>query len=718
MAKRMKKILIISTSLLFFCLAPVYADAPLVDQTELFPNQTHKDTTKFITHVINSIHYRKKPIDDELSSAIFDTYLKGLDPNRSFFLQTDIDSFSKKYRYQLDQALLRLNLAPAFNIFKSYRTRVEQRIEYATSELQNNFNFDLDEDYAFDRRELDWGKDVTELNTIWRKRVKNDMLNLLLTGKEESTAKDILKKRYQRMKTSTFQLEANDIFQLFINAYTTLIEPHTNYFSPRASENFDISMRLSLEGIGAVLMNENDYTLIQRIIPGGPADLSKKLHGKDKIIGVGQGHNGEIIDVVGWRLGDVVELIRGPKDTVLRLEIIPGKTGNGDLSQLIMLTRNKIKLEESAAKSEIIILPETNQRIGVIDIPTFYVDFGAQAKGEENFRSTSKDVKKLIGELVQQDIAGIVVDLRSNGGGSLSEALATTGLFIKSGPVVQTKNSSGGVRVNNDPDTSLVYSGPLAVLVDRNSASASEIFAGAIQDYQRGTIIGEPTYGKGTVQTIIDLNNLAKNSQHDHGKLKTTIQQFFRISGGSNQNKGVIPDIVFPTAIDTEEHGERALENALPWDQIEPTEYIKLSAPIKLYGKVRMLHEERVRTDKAFQLLLKQLTLVKKNKDKQVISLNKVTRKAEREELLTAKHELENELRIAQGLEPLERQAESLENDTADDDADEPYDILLREATHILGNLIALVSDNRTTMMKASKNKMAVPHEKQTLGVQ
>ncbi len=693
----MKRFPLLITFSLAFCLSfpqtNAYSDTPLVPLSELTPAKKHTDATKIITYIINGHHYRKKPLDDTLSSLMFDTYLESLDSNHSFFLNEDIQYFSK-YRYKLDNALLKSNLDPAFDIFKTYRKRVKQRINYAISELNNKFDFEIDEDYMFDRRELTWVNNVEELNEIWRKRVKNDMLNLLLTGKEKTEIKETLKKRYQRIYISTFQLDANDIFQTFINAYTTSIEPHTSYFSPRTSENFDISMRLSLEGIGAVLRNENDYTLIQRIIPGGPADLSKKLHSKDKIIGVGQGESGDILDVIGWRLDDVVELIRGPKDTVLRLEIIPAKAVNEDISKIITLTRNKIKLEESASKSSIIDLPELDKKIGVIDIPTFYVDFAAQAKGDPDFRSTSQDVQKLITELNKEGVEGIIIDLRSNGGGSLSESLALTGLFIKEGPVVQVKSSSGKIDINNDPDPSLFYAGPLAVLVDRNSASASEIFAGAIQDYQRGIIIGEPTFGKGTVQNIVDINHFINNPEEDHGKLKTTVAQFFRISGGSNQMRGVIPDIIFPTAINIEDHGERSLDNALPWDQVEPARYIKVVASVNFYKKIQSLHEERVNSDRAFKLLLEQLALVKKGKDNKIISLQENKRKAERKKILDMKHELENELRIVQGLKPLPQRDDALEIDEFDeeegDDKDKPHDILLQETARILYDLIVI----------------------------
>ena len=691
----MKKFPLFSKFGLALCLAVfltnAYSETPLVPQSELIPAKKHINATEVITYIINSHHYRKKPIDNTLSSSMFDAYLKSIDPNHSFFLNEDIQNFSK-YRYKLDEALKEADLEPAFDIFRIYRKRVKERTNYAVSELKKEFDFEIDEDYLFDRRELTWANDVEELNNIWRKRVKNDMLNLLLTGKEKTEIKDTLKKRYQRIYTSTYQLDSNDIFQTFVNAYTTTIEPHTSYFSPRTSENFDISMRLSLEGIGAVLRSENDYTLIQKVIPGGPADLSKKLHSKDKIIGVGQGKSGEILDVIGWRLDDVVELIRGPKDTVLRLEIIPGKTGNEDLTRVITLTRDKIKLEESASKSTVIDLPELDKKIGVIDIPTFYVDFEAQAKGDPDFRSTSRDVRKLISELNKEGVEGIIIDLRANGGGSLSESLALTGLFIKEGPVVQTKSSSGEIDINNDPDPSLFYAGPLAVLVDRNSASASEIFAGAIQDYQRGIIIGEPTYGKGTVQNIVDLNHFIKNPKVDHGKLKTTIAQFFRVSGGSNQSRGIIPDIIFPTAINIEDHGERSLENSLPWDEVEPARYIKVRAPLKDYKIIRSLHEDRVNSDKAFKLLLEQLEFVKKSNDKKTTSLKKSKRKTERAQVLDMKHELENELRVVQGLEPLPERDDTLEIDEFEEenDEDKPHDVLLQETVRILYDLIVI----------------------------
>ena len=687
--------------LLSLLLSVASAEVRLVPESDLVPQQKHELATELITHIIETYHYKNKPLDDKLSSSILDRYLESLDPNRSYFYASDIKSF-EKYRDKLDDALKEQDLSPAFDIFKIYRNRVDERVKYAIELLSRNYSFDKDEDYVFDRRDLPWPTSKDEMNEIWRKRVKNDILNLKLAKKDESEYKSTLEKRYERIRTSTFQLNSNDVFQTFINAYTTSIEPHTAYFSPRVSENFDISMRLSLEGIGAVLTNDNDYTVIQDIVPGGPADLSKQLHSEDIITGVGQGPKGDIVDVIGWRLDDVVDLIRGPKDTIVRLEILPKGTGPGGPNKIITLTRNKIKLEEQAAKSSIIDIPDTNKRVGVINVPTFYIDFAAQARGDKNYKSTSRDVRKLIADLKKKDIEGLIIDLRGNGGGSLSEALELTGLFIKEGPIVQTKDSTGQVEINNDPDPDIVYTGPLAVLVDRNSASASEIFAGAIQDYQRGIIVGEPTFGKGTVQNVVDLNRFIRNSDDDHGRLKTTIAQFFRISGGSNQFKGVVPDIIFPTAKNAAKYGERSLDNALPWDQVKPAKFTKVNAPIEKAAKTEDKYKARIKSDKAFQLLMKELQLVEEANESKKISLMESKRVKERDQILDTKRELENQLRIAHGLPPLPKDADlsEIENDENEDKTD----ILLNETALILNDLINIAYNQPAGLKAVQQN--------------
>lgn len=679
---RLMQILVILFALF---IANIQAEIPLVDESEIVPAERHERATEIITHIINTYHYKSRPLDDSLSTSILDRYLDSLDPNRSYFLASDISNFDK-YRFKLDNRLKDEDLVPAFDIFKIYRKRVDERINHAIAMLDNDFDFTIDESYRFDRRDSDWARTKAELDEIWRKRVKNDVLNLLLAKKDDAEYVDTLTKRYERIRTNTFQLDSNDIFQTFINSYTTSIEPHTAYFSPRESENFDISMRLSLEGIGAVLTTENDYTVIQHIIPGGPADLSNQLHDEDKIIGVGQGKNGEIVDIIGWRLDDVVDLIRGPKGTTLRIEILPKNSGPEGPHKMITLVRNKIKLEEQAAKSSIIEIPESKRKIGVINVPTFYIDFAAQARGDKNYKSTSGDVRKLIAKLKEASISGLIIDLRGNGGGSLSEALELTGLFIEKGPIVQTKDSTGRIDINDDPDPSIVYSGPMAVLVDRNSASASEIFAGAIQDYQRGIIIGEPTFGKGTVQNIVDLDRFISNADEEHGRLKTTIAQFFRVSGGSNQHRGVIPDIILPTANISSDYGEKSLDNALPWDQVKPAKYIKVMSTPDDISMAEARHKQRIKSDRAFQLLIEEQELIEETSNQKEISLLMSERKAEREKLQETREQLENEIRIAQGLPPLNDNESNNESAGQEDDT---MDIILKEAGMILDDMIA-----------------------------
>ncbi|MCY4363402.1 MAG: carboxy terminal-processing peptidase [Gammaproteobacteria bacterium] len=663
----------------------VSAAPPLVTDEELQAWERHDRAALIITHIMDKYHYRKEPLDDVLSSRILDSYLESLDGNRSFFLQKDITDF-ERYRYLLDEAIEDPDLEPAYAIFKVYRQRVDERSAYARSVLEGEFDFSIDEDYMFDRRESDWAQTEQELNAIWRKKVKNDYLMLLLADKEDDEIKEILGKRYVRFRTSTFQLNSNDVFQSFINAYTIAVEPHTFYFTPRSSENFDITMRLSLEGIGAVLRAEQDYTVVQRIIPGGPAELGGQLQASDKITGVGQGDQGEITDVVGWRLDDVVDMIRGPKGSVVRLEILSerdGFTGNG---KIISITRDEIRLEEQAAQSEVIDL-ESGGQIGVITVPAFYSDFPAQAQGKKDYRSTTRDVRRLLAGFKEKNLDGLLIDLRGNGGGSLLEALELTGLFIESGPIIQTRDYSGKIEINSDPDPDIAYGGPLAVLVNRNSASASEIFAGAIQDYRRGIIIGEPTFGKGTVQNIIDLNHFTDSSDEDHGRLKATIAQFFRISGGSNQHRGVIPDIIFPTARFGQDYGERVLDNALPWDEVKPLYFMPVSAPVESFARARELHEQRIKDNRLMRLLLEDMETAQAMENKKTVSLQDSKRKAEREERRLATAELRNEYRVTLGLEPVPADAVDIE----DEDKLEDLDPLLDEAARILFDLVVPV---------------------------
>ena len=666
----------------------VQAKVQLVPGEELQPADKHQRAVDIITHITTAYHYKQTDLDDAMSEKIFKNYFDSLDPNRSYFTQQDIEQFSN-YRDRMDDALRDKDLQIAFEIFKTYRQRVKERVEYATGLLDEQFNFERDESYRYDRQDMPWPKNEAELHETWRKRVKNDYLLLKLAEKPAEEIKKTLRDRYDRIVTNTFQLNADDVFQTFVNAYTTAIEPHTAYFSPRTSENFDISMRLSLEGIGAVLTSETEYTEVQRIVTGGPADASGKLHANDRIIGVGQGKEGEIKDVIGWRLDDVVDLIRGPKGTTVRLEILPKGIGPEGPSKTIELTRNKINLEQQAAQSRVLDLDNSDARIGVIELPTFYMDFAAHARGEEDYRSTTRDVRKLITKLQKEkNIDGLIIDLRGNGGGSLTEALELTGLFIGGGPVVQTKDSSGRIEVNDDPDPDVFYRGPLAVLVDRNSASASEIFAGAIQDYNRGIIIGEPTFGKGTVQNIIDLSRFDDSSDTELGRLKTTIAQFFRISGGSNQYRGVVPDIEYPTARLSEDYGERAYDNALPWDNIEPAQYEPARAPTEKFKAARQSHEERVDDNEQFNALIKRTKYLEKEREDKTVSLNLDKRRSEREKLLAEQDELDAEYRNAMGLNIEENEDSGNGEESGAKDEQEQPDVLLREAGRILNDLI------------------------------
>ena len=675
--------------LLLFSLG-LAAKTPLVPESDLVPAERHKEATDYIIHIIQTYHYKNKPLNDALSSQILDAYLDNLDPNHSFFTAGDINKFDR-YRYQLDDDLKDEDLDPAFAIFRVYRHRVDERVKYALHVLDTDkFDFNVDEDYRFDRRKAPWAANEKALDEIWRKRVKNDWLTLQLADKKPEGIKDTLNKRYERLRTSTFQLNSNDVFQSFINAYTMSIEPHTAYFSPRTSENFDISMRLSLEGIGAVLRGETDYTTVQEIITGGPADLSHQLHAEDKIIGVAQGETGKMVDVIGWRLDDVVDKIRGPKGSIVRLEVIPKGTGVEGPSKVVTLTRDEIKLEEQAAKSEILTL-ESGERFGVIDVPTFYSDFAAHARGDKNYTSTTRDVRRLLEDLKKEKVNGVIIDLRGNGGGSLSEALSMTGLFIDQGPVVQTKDASGHIDINKDPLPGVYYGGPLAVLVDRNSASASEIFAGAIQDYRRGIIVGEPTFGKGTVQSIVDLNRFIRDSDEDHGRLKTTVAQFFRVSGSSNQHRGVIPDVIYPTTDNNDDEGERGLPNALPWEQIKPARFTPANAPVDRYDRVRTDFKERIKHEKLFQLLLQEHRLAEQVNEQTTVSLQETKREAEREKMRTTRHELDNEFRKAQGLKPIPMNAPEEEYEKI-----KPVDILLKECARILQDLISPTPEQRT----------------------
>jgi len=599
----------------------------------LKPTAEQSQAALLAARFLTRFHYKAEPLDTKMSEQIFDRYFDALDGDRLFFLQSDVDRFAP-HRDKLGEEIYNQDLSTPFAIFNLYEQRVTERTNAARELLKKNFDFSVDESYNYDRVKAPFAKTADELNDLWRKRVKNDWLRLSLAGKKDADIRTTLDKRYANYLERMHQLNTEDVFQTFMNAYAMAIEPHTNYLGPRASENFDIAMKLSLEGIGAVLQRDDDYTAIREIVPGGPASLSGKLKVGDRIVGVGQGTAGSITDVIGWRLDDVVDQIRGTKDTTVRLEVLPVDSGLDSKPQLISLVRKKVNIEEQAAKSSVIDVKSGSQthHVGVISLPTFYEDFEARRRGDKDYRSATRDVARLLGDLKKQNVEGVVVDLRNNGGGSLSEAIDLTGLFVGKGPVVQVRNANGRVEQGRNTQTAMVWDGPLEVLVNRNSASASEIFAAAIQDYGRGLIVGEPTYGKGTVQNLVDLDQMSQNEKPTYGELKMTIQQFFRVNGGSTQLRGVTPDIAFAVTADFDQNGEQSYDNALPWTSIAPSSYEPTSDLKTIVPLLEARHDARAQSEQDWKAYEADIADGRKMRKETTISLNEAKRRAERDE--------------------------------------------------------------------------------------
>ena len=601
-----------------------------------------------IVELLKRHHYSKPPLDDARSAIIYDSYLKLLDPSRSYFLASDIAEFDK-WKFQFDDFLKSGDLNPGFTIYKRYLDRVKSRLDFALAELNkgvDSFDFNAKETLQIDRKDAPWLKSEAELNDLWRKRIKDEVLRLKIAGKEPAKIQELLTKRYKNQLSRLDQTRSEDIFQAYINTFAMSYDPHTNYLSPDNAENFDINMSLSLEGIGAVLQSDNDQVKVVRLVPAGPADKTKQVAPADKIIGVAQGDK-EMVDVIGWRLDEVVKLIRGPKGSVVRLEVIPASNApNDQTSKVVSITREAVKLEEQAAKKSILNLKQDgkNYKLGVIEIPAFYLDFKAYRAGDPNYKSTTRDVKKLLTELQKEKVDGVIIDLRNNGGGSLQEATELTSLFIDKGPTVLVRNADGKVDVLEDENPGAFYKGPMALLVNRLSASASEIFAGAMQDYHRALIVGGQTFGKGTVQTIQPLN---------HGELKLTLAKFYRVSGQSTQHQGVLPDLAFPSIIDTKEIGESALPEAMPWDTIRPA--IKPAVdPFKPFiAQLKAEHEARVAKDAEFTFIRDKLALAEKLMNEKTVSLNEAERRAQHADIDAKQLAMENIRRQAKGEAPL-----------------------------------------------------------------
>lgn len=647
----MKHFITRSTFALLISLAVIpaaYAVSKAQQWDYLQPDRDQMIASLNVVELLKRHHYSKPPLDDARSRKIYAGYLKMLDPARMFFTAADVQEFDR-WETQFDDFLKSGNLKPGYAIYNRYLIRQNQYLDYALNKLSKGvdaIDFSINETFETDREKAPWAADEAALNDLWRKRLKDEILRLKIANKESKAIEELLTKRYTNQQKRLLQTRSEDVFQAYINAFAHTYDPHTTYLSPDNAENFDINMSLSLEGIGAMLQGDNEHVKIVRLIPAGPAEKSKLLAPADKIIAVGQGKK-ELVDVIGWRLDEVVKLIRGPKGSQVRLEIIPASNAPNDpTSKTVTLIREAIKLEEQAAKKSILNLQQNgrNVKLGVIEIPAFYLDFKAYRSGDPNYKSTTRDVKRLITELQEEQVEGIVIDLRNNGGGSLQEATELTGLFIEQGPTVLVRNSDGRVDVLTDDHDGVFYTGPLTVLVNRLSASASEIFAGAMQDYRRALIMGGQTFGKGTVQTIQPLN---------HGELKLTLAKFYRVSGESTQHQGVIPDISYPADMDITEIGESALPEAMPWDSIKPA-YQPSKDPFKPFiAELQARHDARTLDHPDFVFSRDRLALNQRLMQDTKVSLNEVERRAQYAKIEQKQLAIENARRSSKGEEQL-----------------------------------------------------------------
>lgn len=614
--------LYLSTTLAIVSFATACAnDSTQVKLKTIAPEEHHQIAFQTSLQFVASYHYAKPAINDSFSTKAFDEYLSNLDPAKVYFLESDLRNF-EQYRYQIDDAVFSGNVEPAFTIFNTYQQRLYDRIQFSLDFLKQGVAFTRIDSFQIDREHASWPKTDADLNKLWEQKITYECLLLKVNGKDSNYVETV-RKRYMNLLKFAGKTKSEDVFQHYMNAILETTDPHTNYFSPRTAEDFNQSMSLSLEGIGAQLQTENEYTKIREIIKGGPADKSKKLFAGDKIIGVAQGKDSDVVNVIDWRIDDVVSLIRGKKGTQVRLQIIPASEPN--TTKFIDLVRDKIMLEDQSAKSSVKTIQVDGKKVtlGVITLPTFYVDFAAMQRGDRNYKSTTRDVKRLIGELKSSKIDGIVIDLRNNGGGSLQEAIELTGLFMTTGPVVQVRNADGSVSVKNDADKELFYDGPLTVLVNRFSASASEIFAAAIQDYGRGVVLGERTFGKGTVQNMVDLNEFIQYNGKKLGQVKLTIAKFYRITGGSTQHKGVTPDIEFPSIYAADKFGEDASKYALPWDSIPSATFaVSENTNNALLSQLKVKHAERMKTSAEYAYLLEDISLFEKADNEQYVTLN------------------------------------------------------------------------------------------------
>lgn len=653
------------------------------DSTQyLQPTEAHMKEARIIVQILDYVHYRDIDLNDSLSSVIFDNFIQSLDGNKNYFLQSDIKSF-EKYRFTLDEDLKRGNLVPAFYIFNIYRNRIQSRLDYALAHAGDKFNFQRNESFLVDREAVPYAKSDEELDELWRKTLKSQALSLKLSGSTDEKIKETLTTRYERFKGNVEKYNSNDVFEIFMNSLTEAFDPHTNYFTPLNAEDFEMNSKKSLEGIGATLQQDNDYTKIVELRPGGPAFKSGEVDKDDRVIGVAQGADGEMINTIGWRSDEVAGQIRGPKGTLVRLELLPAGASAGAQTKIVTLVRDKINLDDAKAKSEVVQMTENGEEytLGIITVPDFYLNAEEMETNPEDYTSTTNDVKKLINDLQSQGVDGVMLDLRNNGGGALFEAINLSGLFIPGGPVVQVRYPQDRKEVLDSDTPDMFYDGPLNVMINRFSASASEIFAGAIQDYKRGIIVGEQSYGKGTVQQVRGLNDFLRQPEDENlGLMKYTIAKFYRVTGSSTQHRGVTPDIEFPAVYSAEEFGESSQPSALPWDKIDPTNFKPLNfVDNTMLSSLRKLHDQRMKQEQDLLDLQFDIEELRKSRDRKEVSLNIDVRKKEQEDL-----EQRRAARVKVGASLAELDAKEVKDRSLDDIKD-PY---LKESIRLLADQI------------------------------
>ena len=716
--KMLRRVLMITfTAAALACTASPKSQIMVDGVQNIKPDEQQSLVLREVVQLIENYNYKKVKVTDSISSIIFDRYIKALDPSRYYFLASDIKDF-EKYRKTLDDDFRVGDLSAPFYIFNVYLKRYNDRINYSMSQIKAQYDYTQNDTYVYDREKMPWVSSVSELDQIWKKRVKYELVNLKIAGTDDSKNVETLNKRYLSLKTQSSKFNNQDVFQILMNSFTEAIDPHTNYFNPRNAETFNVEMSRSIEGIGATLQLENEVTKIVSLVPGGPAFKSKQINAGDRIVGVAQGINGEFEDIVGWRIDNAVSKIKGPKGTTVKLKIIPSGQELSSKPIIITLVREKVNLVDQSAKKSVktILSDGKPYKIGIIDVPAFYADFKAANAGDPNYKSTTRDVRLLLDTLKNFDkVDAIVMDLRANGGGSLLEAIDLTGLFIDKGPVVQVKDLRGNVEIDEDKQPGSTWDGPFGVLVDRLSASASEIFAGAIQDYGRGIIMGTQTYGKGTIQSSIDLNRfvspsilqkltalfkkpqttqlvpksgepiessviLDKEGIPQLGQINLTIGKFYRINGNSTQHKGVMPDFSFPSVYPMDKIGEDTEPSALPFDVVKPSNFNVVSDLNAVKANLAKLHAQRMSNSIAYKILQDDIAEAKKRDGQTTITLNEKKLKAERDALELKSISRLNELRAARGLAPIKKGDKIAKEDS--------YDFVQEESLNIMIDLI------------------------------